>query len=103
MGHASYEMHLDPVVWGVDGRSLLELSVRDVRRHLIKAAAAGSDVMGVREAGAAWPKAWPLHGFSPPDPNEIRISTADGPLARADGLFAEQDKWCRAAVPLAVD
>ena len=30
------EMHLDPVVWGVDGRSLLELSVRDVRRHLIR-------------------------------------------------------------------
>ena len=97
------EMHLDPVVWGVDGRSLLELSVRDVRRHLIRAAAAGSDVLGVREAGAAWPKAWPLHGFSPPDPNEIRLSPADGPQARADGLFAEQDKWCRAAAPQAVD
>lgn len=31
--------------------------------------------------GVGWPTAWPLHGFPPPDPNEIRLSPADGPPA----------------------
>ena len=91
------DMHLDPTGWGLDGRSLLDLRVRDIRRHLIRKAAADSDVLGVSDAGAAWPKAWPVRGFVPADPDEIRLEPDTGPPGSADGLFAEQDKWIRAA------
>ena len=90
------DMHLDPTVWGVGGCSLLHLCARDIRLHLAKAA--GADVLGISEAGAVWPKVWARQGFVPPDPNEIQLSPTGRPAGEADGLFAVQDKWLRAAL-----
>ena len=83
-------LHLDPTVWGVGDRSILDLRVRDVRRLLARTA--DSDVLGVNEHGAAWPKVWARNGFVPPDPNEIILSPPTPLAAPPDGLFAEQHK-----------
>lgn len=88
-------MHLDPTVWGIGDRSLLDIRVRDARRHLVRTA--GSEVLGVAQHGAVWPRVWARQGFQPPDPNEVPLTSPQPPAARGDGLFAEQDKWVRAA------
>jgi len=86
------EMHLDPTVWGIGDHSLLDIRVRNARQHLVRTA--GSDVLGVAQHGAVWPRVWARLGFQPPDPNEIPLTP---PAPPGDGLFAEQDKWTRAA------
>lgn len=103
-------LEVDPGVWGVPvpgsdtSVSLLDLSVRTARAHLLDAAIRSSSdqVHGYAEHHAAYPAAWP-RGTVLPDPAQLLIEGEDDELIHNAGLMGMQARWRTSAAAAVAD